>query len=78
VNSVCRGPGDCFDADFEAAIFQTFGDYVAADGATLVISEVAKGAPIPEPSSWALLAVGFAGLAFAGRRRTAARTAAAS
>jgi hypothetical protein len=65
VNRVCSVPGDCFDADFNLAIFQTFGDYVAADGATLDISEVTKGAPIPEPSSWALLAVGFAALAFA-------------
>jgi hypothetical protein len=65
VNSVCSGPGNCFDADFNLAIFRTFGDYVAADGATLDISEVTKGAPIPEPSSWALLAVGFAALAFA-------------
>jgi len=70
VNSVCRVPGDCFDAAFNLdGIFQTLGDYVAADGATLDISEVTKGAPIPEPSSWALLAVGFACLAFAGNRR---------
>jgi PEP-CTERM motif len=70
VNRVCSGPGDCFDAAFNLdGIFQTLGDYVAADGATLDISEVTKGAPIPEPSSWAMLAVGFAGLAFAGNRR---------
>ena len=69
VNSVCSGPGNCFDAAFNLpGIFQTLGDYVAADGATLDISEVTKGAPIPEPSSWALLAVGFAGLALASNR----------
>jgi hypothetical protein len=70
VNRVCSVPGDCFDAAFNlAGIFQTLGDYVATDGATLAISEVSKGAPIPEPSSWALLALGFAGLAFARSRR---------
>jgi hypothetical protein len=69
VNSTCRQEDTCFDAAFGlSGIFQTLGDYVATDGATLDISEVTKGAPIPEPSSWALLAVGFAALAFARNR----------
>lgn len=31
--------------------------------------------PVPEPSTWALMLLGFAGLAFAGRRRKTAQTA---
>ena len=62
---------DCFDATFGlSGIFQTLGTYYASDGgAQIVISQITAGAPVPELSSWALLAVGFAGLAFARNRR---------
>jgi hypothetical protein len=40
--------------------------------ATLVIDVTTGGVtPVPEPSTWALMLLGFAGLAFAGWRRTA-------
>jgi hypothetical protein len=78
-NAACRMAEDCFDATFGlSGIFQTLGTYYASDGgAEIVISEVPAGAPVPELSSWALLAVGFAALAFAAHlaRRAAAATA---
>jgi hypothetical protein len=41
--------------------------------ATLVIDVTTNGVtPVPEPSTWALMLLGFAGLGFAGWRRTAA------
>jgi len=71
VNAACRIADDCFDATFGlSGIFQTLGTYYASDGdAEIVISQVSAGEPVPELSSWALLAVGFAGLAFARNRR---------
>ena len=42
--------------------------------ATLVIDVTTKGmTTVPEPSTWALMLLGFAGLGFAGWRRTAAQ-----
>lgn len=71
VNADCKYEDDCFDATFGlSGIFQTTGTYYASDGgAKIVISQIGNGAPTPELSSWALLAVGFAGLAFARNRR---------
>jgi hypothetical protein len=71
VNASCRIAGDCFDAAFGlSGIFQTTGTYFASDGgAKIVISQISNGVPTPELSSWALLAVGFAGLAWARNRR---------
>ena len=66
-NAACRIADDCFDATFGlSGIFQTLGTYYASDGgAEIVISQITAGEPVPELSSWALLAIGFAGLAFA-------------
>jgi hypothetical protein len=71
VNASCRIADNCFDATFGlSGIFQTTGTYFASDGgAKIVISQIAAGAPIPELPSWALLGVGFAGLAFVRNRR---------
>jgi hypothetical protein len=45
-------------------------------GGKLIIDVTTNGTtPVPEPSTWALMALGFAGLGFAGRRRVAARPA---
>jgi hypothetical protein len=71
-NAACRIAEDCFHATFgTSGIFQSFGvPYFASDGgAQITISEVTAGAPVPELSSWALLAVGFAGLAFVRKHR---------
>ncbi len=70
VNAACRIADDCFEATFGlSGIFQTLGTYYASDGgAEIVISQVTAGEPAPELSTWALLAVGFAGLAFARNR----------
>jgi hypothetical protein len=71
INSACESAENCFDAAFGLkGIFQTFGQYFASDGgAQITISQVSNGAPAPELSSWALLTVSFAGLAFARNRR---------
>ena len=44
---------------------------------TLVINVTTAGSVVPEPSTWAMMLVGFAGLGFAAYRRAgaAARTA---
>ncbi len=70
-NDACRNAGDCFDAAFgTSGIFQTLGTYYASNGgAQIVISEITAGEPVPELSSWALLGIGFAGVAFARKRR---------
>jgi hypothetical protein len=50
----------------------TFGSGTDADTFTVEV-----GAPVPEPSTWAMMLVGFAGLSYAGWRGTR-RTAAGS
>jgi hypothetical protein len=71
VNAACLSEDNCFDATFgESGIFQHTGTFFASDGgAKIVISGSPTAAPVPELSSWALVAVGLAGLAFARNRR---------
>jgi hypothetical protein len=71
LNSTCEFDGDCFDATFlEDGIFQTTGTFFASDGdAKIVIIESSAGAPVPELSTWTLLAIGLAGLGFGRNRR---------
>jgi hypothetical protein len=47
-----------------------------AVGSSLIldVSFTPVGPPVPEPSTWALMLLGFAGLGFAGWRRMAAQT----
>ena len=71
LNAACLSEDSCFDATFEEnGIFQHTGTFFASDGdAKIVISGSPTSAAVPELSSWALLAVGLAGLAFARNRR---------
>jgi hypothetical protein len=71
LNAACLSEDNCFNATFgESGIFQHTGTFFASDGgAKIVISGSPTAAAVPELSSWALLAVGLAGLAFARNRR---------
>jgi hypothetical protein len=75
LNSTCEFDGNCFDATFlEDGIFQKTGTFFASEGdAKIVISGSPTGTPVPEPSIWALLMLGFAGLGLAGKPRHARR-----
>jgi MYXO-CTERM domain-containing protein len=71
LNAACEFEGNCFDATFqEDGIFQRTGTFFASDGdAKIVISGSPTTTPVPALSTWAMLAVGLAGLAFARNRR---------
>jgi hypothetical protein len=71
-NAACKSADNCFDASFgESGIFLRAGTFFASDGdAKIVISGSPTATPVPELSSWAMLTVGLAGLAFARNRRT--------
>jgi hypothetical protein len=77
LNAACISDGNCFDATFEEnGIFLHTGTFVASDGgARIMISGSPTATPVPELSSWALLAIGLAGLAFARNRRIRGRRA---
>jgi hypothetical protein len=56
-------------ADFGPNIDLTFGYTLIADGPGGFGFDFAIGGAVPEPSTWAMMLVGFAGLGFAGYRR---------
>ncbi len=79
VNAACHFEDNCFNPSFgESGIFQRTGTFLGIDpnfpeaNAELVISGSPNTAPVPELSSWAMLGLGLAGLAFARGRRTMA------
>ena len=55
-------------ADFGPNIDLTFGYTLVADGPGGFGFDFAIGGAVPEPSTWAMMLVGFAGLGFAGHR----------
>jgi PEP-CTERM motif len=55
-------------ADFGPNIDLTFGYTLIADGPGGFSFDLAIGGAVPEPSTWAMMLVGFAGLGFAGYR----------
>jgi PEP-CTERM motif len=62
----------CETVDFAPDAFLNVGSYTSIFGtgggdSTLIVSEVSPG--VPEPSTWAMMGVGFAGLGFLARRR---------
>ena len=57
-------------SDFGPNIDLTFGYTLVADGSGGFGFDLAIGGAVPEPSTWAMMLVGFAGLGFAGYRST--------
>jgi PEP-CTERM motif len=55
-------------SDFGPDIDLTFGYTLVADGPGGFGFDLAIGGAVPEPSTWAMMLVGFAGLGFAGYR----------
>ena len=61
-----------FDFSFQAPVTSvTFG----SNGNALEVAGVSVSSAVPEPSTWAMMLLGFAGLGFAGYRRRAKRNA---
>ena len=55
-------------------VLDVTGDAPAVGSALILdVSFTPVGPPVPEPSTWVLILLGFAGLGFAGWRRTAAQ-----
>jgi hypothetical protein len=61
-----------FHYGFPVGTFSTLGEYTATDGAfSMKLTELATTpAPAPEASTWAMMLLGFAGLAYAGFKRS--------
>jgi MYXO-CTERM domain-containing protein len=75
LNEACLAKDNCFNPSFgEDGIFQRTGDFFGLDpnfpdaNPELVISGSPTPTPVPELSSWAMLGLGLAGLAFTRRR----------
>ena len=56
-------------SDFGPDIDLTFGYTLVADGSGGFGFDFAIGGAVPEPSTWAMMLLGFAGLGYAGYRR---------
>lgn len=76
LNAACKFAENCFQPSFgEDGIFLRTGTDFGVDpnfpdaDAKLVISGSPTAVPVPELSSWAMLGLGFAGLAFTRRRK---------
>ena len=63
-------------SDFGPNIDLTFGYTLVADGSGGFGFDFAVGGAVPQPSTWAMMLIGFAGLGFAGYRSTRTRAAA--
>ena len=61
-------------SDLGPNIDLTFGYTLVADGSGGFGFDLAIGGAVPEPSTWAMMLVGFAGLGFAGHRSTRRET----
>jgi PEP-CTERM motif len=62
------------DEDAVTQLTTAAGDLLEADIATVTVT-VSSSSPVPEPSTWAMLVLGFAGLGYAGFRQSRARAA---
>jgi hypothetical protein len=70
---VTKGFDYGFPVDTSTGTFSKFGQYTATDGAfSMKLTEVAfpSLARVAEPSTWAMILLGFAGLRFVGYRQT--------
>jgi hypothetical protein len=77
------GPGDVPYQNFTASVVGTGSDVLqfisANDPGWTYVDNVSLTSGVPEPATWAMMMLGFAGLGFAGyRRATSARTALAA
>jgi hypothetical protein len=59
---------------YSGAVDLTFGYTLVADGAGGFGFDLAVGGAVPEPSTWTMMLIGFAGLSYAGYRRRALRS----
>jgi hypothetical protein len=67
---VDEGPGFCFNPDGTGGICpgpDVYGNYVVSTGIDYSLASVE---PVPEPSTWAMLLIGFTAIGFAGYRKS--------
>jgi hypothetical protein len=79
-NGVAAGfstPTFTYDAAYNITVVQSYDPSFLGDGGGPDLSFTLVGSAVPEPSAWALMLVGFAGLGFAAARSAKPRRAAA-